>query len=147
MKKIILSLSVLMSICGTTDSFGSTSKKKSHNETKSTITVVNHGSSVRGDSHCTCKNCVETNKKKHSGTQVVGGYTKQRNLTKEDKQIFKKTYKGKDKLTPLSVSTQVVNGTNYRFVCKDKHGRYVTVVIYKSLSHQGGKSTVVSINR
>lgn len=78
---------------------------------------------------------------------MVGGYTQQRNLTKQDKQIFKKTYNGKEKLTPISVATQVVNGTNYKFICKDKHGKKVTVIIYQSLTHMGSKSKVVSINR
>ena len=125
MKKIIFGLSVLMSIVGTTDSFGFTNKNQSNNHR--TVTVVRHHT--------------------QSPTYMTGGYTQQRSLTKQDKQLFKNTYKGKEKLTPVSVGTQVVNGTNYKFVCKDKHGRQVTVIIYQTLPHQGSKAEVVSVNR
>ena len=147
MKKIIFSLSLLMSIVGTTDSFGSTNKDKNHNQKQNTVTVINRNLSGKfdKDKNCTCKNCIDINKRNQHDKQMAGGYTQQRNLTKQDKQLFKNTYKGKDKLTPISVATQVVNGTNYKFICKDKHGKKVTVVIYQSLPHQGSKSKVVSI--
>lgn len=162
MKKIIFGLSLLMSIVGTTDSFGSTSNSKKHNQKQNTVTVINHKTSGKfdKDNHCTCKrfvedpltkggNCIEINKRNQHNKQVSGGYTQQRNLTKQNKQLFKNTYNGKDKdkLTPISVATQVVNGTNYKFICKDKHGKKVTVIIYQSLPHMGSKSKVVSINR
>lgn len=160
MKKIIFSLSLLMSIIGTTNSFGTTNKDKNHNQSKTAVTVINHNTSVKNakNTTCTCKrfvedpltkgsNCIELNKKKQTEKQMAGGYTHQRNLTKQDKQLFKNTYKGKDKLTPISVSTQVVNGTNYKFICKDKHGKMVTVIIYQSLPHMGSKSKIVSINK
>ena len=149
MKKIIFSLSLLMSIVGTTDSFGSTNKDKNHNQKQNTVTVINRNLSGKfdKDKNFTCKNCIEINKRNQHDKQMAGGYTQQRNLTKQDKQLFKNTYKGKDKLTPISVATQVVNGTNYKFICKDKHGKKVTVVIYQSLPYQGSKSKIVSINR
>ena len=151
MKKIIFGLSLLMSIVGTIDSFGSTNKDKNHNQKQNTVTVINHKTSGKLDkeSNCTCKNCVEINKRNQHNKQVAGGYTQQRNLTKQDKQLFKNTYngKGKDKLTPISVATQVVNGTNYKFICKDKYGKKVTVIIYQSLPHMGSKSKIVSITK
>lgn len=162
MKKIIFSLSLLISIVGTTDSFGSTNKDKNHNQKQNTVTGLRasspeHQWSARinrnlsgkfdKDKNCTCKNCIEINKRNQHNKQMAGGYTQQRNLTKQDKQLFKNTYKGKDNLTPISVATQVVNGTNYKFICKDKHGKKVTVIIYQSLPHQGSKSKVVSINK
>ena len=149
MKKIIFSLSLLMSIVGTTNSFGSTNKDKNHNQKQNTVTVINRNLSGKfdKDKNCTCKNCIEINNRNQHDKQMAGGYTQQRNLTKQDKQLFKNTYKGKDKLTPISVATQVVNGTNYKFICKDKHGKKVTVVIYQSLPYQGSKSKIVSINR
>lgn len=147
MKKIIFGLSLLMSITGTTNGFSSTSKDKSHGH--NFVTAINHNPSVSydKDKNCTCKNCIEINKRNLHDKQIVGGYTQQRNLTKQDKQLFKNTYKGKDKLTPISVSTQVVNGTNYKFICKDKHGKKVTVIIYQSLPHMGSKSKIVSITK
>ena len=50
---------------------------------------------------------------------LAGGYTKFRPVTEEDKKIFEKAM---EKLVgvgyePLIVSTQVVEGENYRFVC------------------------------
>lgn len=174
MKKIIFGLSLLMSIVafplraselnlGTTDSFGSTNKGKNHSQKQNTVTGlrasspehqwsarINHKTSGKfdKDSHCTCKNCIEISKRNQHNKEMAGGYTQQRNLTKQEKQFFKNTYngKGKDKLTPISVATQVVNGTNYKFICKDKHGKKVTVIIYQSLPHMGSKSKVVSIN-
>lgn len=147
MKKIIFGLSLLMSIVGTTNTFGSTNKDKNHNQKQNTVTVTNHNTVGKYDKNCTCMNCIELNKRNLHNKQLAGGYTQQRALTKQDKQLFKSTYKGKEKLTPISVATQVVNGTNYKFICKDKHGHKVTVIIYKSLPHQGNKSKIVSISR
>lgn len=147
MKKIIFGLSLLMSITGTTESFGSTKKDKSNDKSKNTTTVIHNGSRTNNGkaNHCTCHYCLSKNGNKHQNPQVAGGYTQQRKLTTKDKQLFKSTYIGKEKLTPISVSTQVVNGTNYKFICKNKYGKQVTVIIYQSLPHHGGKSKVVSI--
>lgn len=151
---------------GTVTTFGKTNTNVHNNRNHNTRTEVvvglrasspehqwsasiNHKTSGKFDreKNCTCKNCIEINKRNQHDKQMAGGYTQQRNLTKQDKQLFKNTYKGKDKLTPISVATQVVNGTNYKFICKDKHGKKVTVIIYQSLPHMGSKSKVVSINR
>ena len=52
-------------------------------------------------------------------TLVPGGWTPYHPLTAEDKKIFDEAMKGIIGViyTPQSVSTQVVNGTNYRFKC------------------------------
>lgn len=51
--------------------------------------------------------------------ELVGGWTKYHNLTPEDQKVFDEAMKGfvGVKYTPKEVSTQVVNGTNYRFRC------------------------------
>lgn len=50
---------------------------------------------------------------------AIGAYTDQRPLTEEDKELFDTVTKGLLGVgyTPESVATQVVAGTNYRFVC------------------------------
>lgn len=50
---------------------------------------------------------------------VVGGWSPYRDLTPEDLKIFNEALDGfvGVQYTPVSVSTQVVNGTNYRFKC------------------------------
>ena len=84
-------------------------------------------------------------------TPTVGGYTRQRSLTADERQLFEQvvdidgtTYK------PRSVATQVVAGTNYRFVCKardDGGKRYdAVIVIYKPLPGQG-EAHITSIER
>lgn len=84
-------------------------------------------------------------------TPAVGGYTRQRSLTADERQLFEQivdidgtTYK------PRSVATQVVAGTNYRFVCKardDAGKRFdAVIVIYKPLPGQG-EPRVTSIER
>ncbi|MCQ2183355.1 MAG: hypothetical protein MJY89_08155 [Bacteroidales bacterium] len=76
--------------------------------------------------------------------QLCGGYTGQRELTEEEMEMFRQvTETGGVVFTPLSVSTQVVAGTNYRFYCRfedkdgsDKYG-YCWVTIFKPLPGQG----------
>ena len=81
--------------------------------------------------------------------QLCGGYTQQREPTDEEMEMFKfVTGTGDIVYTPLSVSTQVVAGTNYRFYCRfedtgdgiaddnDKYG-YCWLTIFKPLPGQG----------
>lgn len=73
--------------------------------------------------------------------QLVGGFTAQREPTEEEVAMFKTaTGVGEMTFTPLSVSTQVVAGTNYKFWCryqdKDDSG-HCWVVIFKPLPGQG----------
>jgi hypothetical protein len=50
---------------------------------------------------------------------MEGAFSPYRALAPEDKEIFGKAYDGiaGAKWTPFAVSTQVVAGTNYRFLC------------------------------
>ena len=85
--------------------------------------------------------------------QLCGGYTQQREPTDEEMEMFKfVTGTGDIVYTPLSVSTQVVAGTNYRFYCRfedtgdgiqrkdtddnEKYG-YCWFTIFKPLPGQG----------
>ncbi len=49
----------------------------------------------------------------------VGGWTPFHDLTAEDRAVFNEAMKGFVGVNyePISVSTQIVNGTNYRFKC------------------------------
>lgn len=85
--------------------------------------------------------------------QLCGGYTAQREPTDEEMEMFRSvTGTGDLVFTPLSVSTQVVAGTNYRFYCRfedtgdgiqrkdaddsDKYG-YCWITIFKPLPGHG----------
>lgn len=79
-----------------------------------------------------------------SNQYTCGAYAEYRNLTNEDLQLFHSTYSYKLKLTPQSVATQVVAGTNYKFICTDESGRDIQVMIFKPLSNRG-QAKVTSI--
>lgn len=51
---------------------------------------------------------------------VAGGWTPNRPLEDEDLKVFEQAFSGfvGVKYTPLEVSTQIVAGTNYRFICR-----------------------------
>ena len=85
--------------------------------------------------------------------QLMGGYTQQRELAEQEMEMFRQvTGSGNIIYTPLSVSTQVVAGMNYRFYCRfedtvdgvqrkdaddsEKYG-YCWVTIFKPLPGQG----------
>ena len=93
-----------------------------------------------------CSNSKETMKTETTlQERPVGAYTDGRSVSKEDQLLFKNTYKGDVKLTPLSVSTQVVAGTNYKFICRDSNGKKYQVVIYQKLPCYGGEAEVTSV--
>lgn len=54
-----------------------------------------------------------------SNESLVGGWTGYGPLTPEDKRVFEETMEGFVGVhyTPEKVSTQLVNGTNYRYLC------------------------------
>lgn len=87
-------------------------------------------------------------------TEIVGGYSKQRPPTKEEKALFEEAVKGLEgvEYKPLSVATQVVAGTNYRFLCRGretarKGKRFdAVIVVYKPLPGQGAPR-VTSVER
>ena len=80
---------------------------------------------------------------------LCGGYSEQRPLTAEDSAVFAKAtepyaYLG---LKPLSVSTQVVAGMNYRFACEMNAfggpAKQVDVKIFRPLPARGEPELVV----
>lgn len=80
---------------------------------------------------------VETHVAEADSTYMVGAYADFRALSDEDKQLFETVYAHQGKLTPQSVATQVVAGTNYKFICTDEGGEVVKVVVFKPLPNQG----------
>ena len=93
-----------------------------------------------------CSNSKDTVKAEaDTHEHLVGAYTDGRKVSKEESELFLATYKGKVKLTPESVSTQVVAGTNYKFICRDKNGKRYQVGIYQKLPCYGGEAEVTSI--
>lgn len=70
---------------------------------------------------------------------IVGSYSECRGPSEDEKIFFEEVVKGYEKelFNPERVSTQVVAGINYRFLCSMKDGEVtskVIVTIYKPLS-------------
>lgn len=91
------------------------------------------------------------NNSKPSKHKVTGGYSSSKKVSAEDWAMFDKavrSIRGYTDIKPLSVATQVVSGTNYKFSCsaKDKSGRVVKgeVIIYKPLPHTGKEPSVTN---
>lgn len=92
-----------------------------------------------------------------TGTRVQsdGAYTAMRAVTAEDKALFDDALEGLVGVTytPDSVATQVVDGTNYKFLCqavtatREPLAYRAEVVIYKSLPRSSQKAMVTSIVR
>ncbi len=78
-------------------------------------------------------------------SRIVGGYTDQRRPSAEERELFETVTAQIDDIEykPVSVATQVVAGTNYRFLCKARENRKrgkrfdAVIVIYKPLPGQG----------
>lgn len=91
-----------------------------------------------------------------SSTQV-GGYTEPRKLTDSEAALFEK-YVAKIadvEYEPINVATQIVAGTNYRFLCKGrevkadgKRGKkfYATIILHRPLPDRG-EPRIISIER
>ncbi len=79
---------------------------------------------------------------------LVGAYGKS-DLTDAEIVVFNNAmsdYKSTKHYTPKSVTTQVVAGTNYKFICDiEGENRQAEVVIFKPLPHTGDKPSVTSI--
>lgn len=73
-----------------------------------------------------------------------GAFADYRALSNEDIQLFEAAFHYALKLTPQCVTTQVVAGTNYKFICKDKANNDIKVVIFQPLPNQG-EARVTSI--
>lgn len=82
---------------------------------------------------------------------VVGGWTKYHALTPEDQKVFNEAMNGfvGVKYTPEQVSTQLVNGTNYRYRCLASMppSDVVWEAIVEIYQPINGQSHVVSIHR
>lgn len=82
---------------------------------------------------------------------VVGGWTKYHALTPADQKVFNEAMEGfvGVKYTPDEVSTQVVNGTNYRYKCTASMppADVVWEAIVEIYAPINGKPHVVSIHR
>ena len=80
---------------------------------------------------------------------LMGGYSEQRPLTAEDSAVFAAATKdyGYLSLKPLSVSTQVVAGTNYLFTCEMKAfggpATQTNVKIFRPLPGRGEPELIV----
>lgn len=84
-------------------------------------------------------------------TVGIGGWTPYHNLTPEDQNVFNEAMHGfvGVKYTPQQVSTQLVNGTNYRFRCSASMPPAMVVweAIVEIYSPIEGQPHVVSIVR
>lgn len=116
------------------------------------ITLVGCGSSRNGN---TAGNNETTESVSAVNGQLVGAYGAQREPTEDEMAMFRKAT-ANDSLvvyTPLSVSTQVVAGTNYKFWCRfedtsksedentqELHYGHCWVTIFKPLPGRGDPS-------
>lgn len=64
---------------------------------------------------------------------ACGGYTEYRELNEEDAQLFAEVYAEEPALEPYAVATQVVAGTNYRFLCRDAEKKEYVVSVFVPL--------------
>lgn len=89
-----------------------------------------------------------------SATTAVGGYSKTRRLSDAEREMFTTVTSSIEgvEYSPMNVATQVVAGTNYRFLCKARetkgsHKRfYAAIVIHQPLPGQG-EPHLLSIQR
>lgn len=72
--------------------------------------------------------------------QPVGAYTQYRSLEENERQLFTDVIGRERNLTPTAVSTQVVAGINYSFLCRDAEDKEYKVVVYQPLPGQGEPS-------
>lgn len=108
-----------------------------------------------GGQVCTAEK--ETKKKMEKQTEStvsVGGYTQQRPLDDPERELFRQVTHGMTGVsyTPESVATQIVAGTNYRFVCTAKTATLHTetykaeVTVFQPLPGRG-EPEITSIKR
>lgn len=89
-----------------------------------------------------------------SEVRLVGGYTAQRPLDEREKELFESVTAGLTgvRYTPQSVATQVVAGTNYRFVCtavtatREPQSYKAEVTVFQPLPGQG-EARITAIER
>ena len=87
----------------------------------------------------------------------VGGFSEPRKLTDTEESLFEKYIAkiGDMEYEPINVATQIVAGTNYRFLCKGrevkgdgKRGKkfYATIILHRPLPDRG-EPRIISIER
>lgn len=87
-------------------------------------------------------------------TILCGGYTRQRPLEASDRELFRRATAGMTGVsyTPESVATQVVAGTNYRFICTAKTATpgpetyEAEIIVFQPLPGQG-EAKIAKITR
>ena len=85
---------------------------------------------------------MQNNEEKETPLTLVGAFGNQREITEQEMEMFRAVTQEQDSVvyTPLSVSTQVVAGINYRFWCRygspDGSG-HCFVTVYKPLPGRG----------
>lgn len=83
--------------------------------------------------------------------QLLGGWTSYHPLTAEDQKVFDEAMRGfvGVKYMPTEVSTQVINGTNYRFKCNASMppSEVIWQAIVEIYSPIDGQPHVMSITR
>lgn len=92
--------------------------------------------------------------KRAESTVMTGGYTQQRPLGDQERELFRQVTRGMTGVsyTPQSVATQVVAGTNYRFVCTAKSATLhpetyqAEVIVFQPLPGRG-EPKITSIKR
>ena len=96
------------------------------------------------------KSNAETELTQKVTANIVGGYSEKREVTKEDIIIFDEalsSFETDNKYKPKTVSTQVVSGTNYLFICDvvlpDGTMSTSEVLIFKPLPHTKKSAEVV----
>lgn len=99
----------------------------------------------------------ETEKKMEKQTEsavMTGGYTQQKPLGDQERELFRQVTHGMTGVsyTPESVATQIVAGTNYRFICTAKSATLnpetyqAEVIVFKPLPGRG-EPKITSIKR
>lgn len=68
---------------------------------------------------------------------MAGAYADFRSITDDEMQLFRSAYPHKANLKPQSVATQVVAGTNYKFICTDNSDNVIKVIVFKPLPNHG----------
>ena len=101
-----------------------------------------------------CGGPAKRTEKQQEKTILCGGYTQQRPLEASERELFRQVTADMTGVsyTPESVGTQVVAGTNYRFVCKAKtvtpnpETYRAEVIVFKPLPGQG-EAKITKITR
>ena len=101
-----------------------------------------------------CGSPEKRTEKQQEKTILCGGYTGQRPLEASDRELFRRATAGMTGVsyTPESVATQVVAGTNYRFICTAKtttpglETYEAEIIVFQPLPGQG-EAKIAKITR